>query len=167
MTTVQGKNETSLMASGGRGAGAVQLEVQEAAATWRCSASGRRIWRRSSSEQFPPVLGAPTRSASKKERGGAATGGLDGAPLGPWDPDRGVGPQVPSPCQVWAKCQALSPPSRFRPPPLTSRTAARSLSVHQPHPKHTTTEREHGVAAGRASHTTAHPLDNARQFAPV
>jgi hypothetical protein len=57
------------------------------------SAWCRRFWAAQQQEQFPPVLGVPTRTACKKERGGAATG----VHFGSWDVDRGA----------ISKCQAF------------------------------------------------------------
>lgn len=48
----------------------------------RCNATvhrNRRVWRRSSSVQFPPVLGESAGTASKNERSGAATWACRGA----------------------------------------------------------------------------------------
>lgn len=82
--------KASLKAHGSRGAGAVQPEVQdldqsrrtEAGLGVRCDATvhrNRRVWRRSTSVQFPPVLGVSAGTASKNERSGAATWACRGA----------------------------------------------------------------------------------------
>lgn len=69
--------------------------------SWRCSAWLQESSAAQQPEQFPPVLGAPTRFASKKERSGAATGiisvpgTLTGA--GPRSAKLSLSPSLPAP----------------------------------------------------------------------